>query len=190
MTTNDQILEASHSLEIARRPGIVVENKLYHPDGTDDETGVLQLPPSDGTSTRVTDIIRLSIQDESLATPYSFQCSASPLTMHDSPDNTASITLDTITNALGNTISSGWLVCQTPYGFISGENNLTPDWSYGSTVAIPIHNGTACFTYTPQGETSGNLSLLIPIEIFPYENGCSFASRRIGIIEIHLTNPQ
>ena len=187
MIANELTFNAVHSIEVFRPPGLVCENRLPHPDGIIDQTGSLCLPPSDGTATLLTDIFRISIQDESLAIPCSLQCGASPLFLHDTPENTITITLEEIANALGNLITSGWLVCQTPYGFLSGENDLTPGWPYGSSIAIPIHNGTASFTYTPQGETPDNLSFLIPIEIFPYEHGKSFDSRRIGIIEIFMT---
>lgn len=188
MTTNTQTLYASHSLEVSKRPGIIVENRLYHPEGTTDEAGTIHLPPPNGNATIVTDIFRLSIQDDSFSIPYSFQCGASPLWLYDTLENTVIITLDEITNALGNTIHEGWLLCQTPYGFLSGENDLTPDWNYGGTIAIPIHNGTASFTYTPQGESPNYTSLLTPIEIFNYQDDTSFDFRRIGVIEIFLSN--
>ena len=189
MVTRDQTLYASHPITVTKPPGLIVENKLYHPEGTMNETGALQLPPPDGTTTFVTDRFRLSIQDESFDIPYDFQCDASPLRLADTPENAITITLDKISNALGNPIDGGWLVCQTPYGFLSGENDLTPDWLYGGTIAIPIHNGTASFTFTPQGETPNGLSLLVPIEIFPSPIDSSFISSRIGIVEVFLTNP-
>ena len=187
--TSDQILYASHPIIVAPKPGLVVENRLFHPEGTMDETGALQLPPPDGTTALVTDIFRLSVQDESFDLPYDFQCDASPLYLADTPENAIIITLDKISNALGKTIDGGWLVCQTPYGFLSGENDLTPDWLYGGTIAIPIHDGTASFTFTPQGETPNGLSLLVPIEIFPSPIDNSFNSSRIGIVEVFLSNP-
>ncbi|MBR4673811.1 MAG: hypothetical protein IKP00_05035 [Victivallales bacterium] len=186
LAANEQTLNASHTLTVSKRPGIICENKLYSPKGESDEAGRLCLPAPDGTATPITDILRIKLQDDALSLPCSFQCEASPIALNDAPDNAILITLDGVVNAFGNTIQSGWLVCQTPYGVLTGENDLTPNWKYGGTVAIPIHEGTASFTYLPQGETPYGIKHIVPIEIFPYQENDFYD--RIGTIEILLSN--
>ena len=188
MTANNQTLKAAHPIAVSKRPGIICENQLYSPKGELDETGTLCLSAPDGTNTPVTDVFRIKLQDDTLSLPCHFQCEASPIFLQDSPENTILINLEGVVNAFGHPIHSGWLVCQTPYGIIAGGNELTPNWKYGGTLAIPIHEGAASFTYTPQGEKPDRIKHIIPIEIFPYQENDSFAYGRIGIVEILLSN--